>query len=373
MRRSILVRPIIAAVVATASLAAVPAPGHAAPADELFGTLGTDLSRLSINLPVWLSQHLPSVMSPVGLGAGSGIDDDAGAFKFGVLTRIGAFNRLPDVANGLELVDIQSELPSMLPWPQLGAVIGANLGHGFEIGADVQFIPAMDIAAEGVNLKASLLSVAAVARYRINKADGLLPAFIVGVGGSFYTGDFSVGAGFESPYEETLDDGTRVTGTTRVDAAPGVSWSIFQVAPEVRMAWDIAGVVRPFIGFGAGLSFGEVSNRLKLKGTVTIDTIDGNPVNQAPETYESEAFAFSTAPAKYTLRPHLGVDFILGIFALTLQIDLALSGKDRINTDVDDAVNTWLSEDPNYLFNENTRGAQTHNAFVFTTAARVQF
>lgn len=364
-------RPLLLAAVSAALLTAPPAAAN--PETELLGKFGDDLNRLSVNLPVWLSQHLPSVMAPVGIGAGSGISDDSGAFKLGLVTRVGLFNRLPDIGYGLELMDVGSELPSLLPWPQLGAVVGVNLGDGFEIGADVQFIPAMDIAAEDVNLKASLLAVSATARYRINKADGFLPAFIVGLGGAYYSGDFSVGAGYENPWEETLEDGTRITGTARIDAAPGVSWSIFQFSPEVRLAWDVVGVFRPYIGFGAGLSFGEIGNRLSLRGTVTVDTINGQPANEDPYVYDAASLSFSTAPAKYTLRPHVGFDFILGVFALTVQVDLALSGKDRINTDFDDAAATWLTEDPNYLFNENTRSSQTHNAVVVTTAARVQF
>jgi hypothetical protein len=355
------------------SLTLLAPAAHAAPEDEILGTFGADLGRLSVNLPVWLSQHLPSVMAPVGLGAGSGIGDDSGGFSFGLMTRIGAFNRLPDIAYGLEMIDVGDALPSLLPWPQLGAVFGVNLGDGFELGADIQFIPTMDIAAPGVNLKASLIAASVTARWRINKADGLLPAFVIGIGGSYYSGDFSVGAGYENAYEETLDDGTRVTGTARIDAAPGVNWSIFQAVPELRLAWDIGGIFRPFVGFGAGVSFGSVGNSLKLKGSVTIDTINGNPVNQAPETYESTAFSFSTSPARYSLRPHLGFDVVLGMFALTVQADLVLSGKDRINADLDDAVETWMSNDPNYLFNANTRGSQTHNALVFTAVARLQF
>ena len=353
--------------------ASIAPAASAAPEDEVLGALGRDLGRLSVNLPVWLSQHLPSVMAPVGLGAGSGISNDAGGFKLGIVTRLGLFNRLPDIGRGLELFDVQDQLPSLLPWPQLGVVVGADLGDGFEVGADIQFIPAMDIAADNVNLKASLFAVSATARYRINKPDGLLPAFVVGLGGSYYTGDFAVGAGYENAYDETLDDGTRVTGTVRIDAEPGVSWSIFQFSPELRLAWDIVGVFRPFIGFGAGMSFGSVTNGLKLKGTVTVDTINGRPANEPSQVYETTALAFSTAPAKYTLRPHVKFDFILGIFALTVQLDLALSGTDKVNTNFDDAVNTWLSEDPNYLFNQNARSSQTHNAFVLTTALRLQF
>ncbi len=340
--------------------------------DDLRQMLGNDMTALGVNLPVWMAQHLPAVMAPVGLGAGSGIDDDSGGFKLGILTRLGLFNNLDDIGRNLELIDLQPVLPSLMPWPQLGVVFGIGLGDGLELGFDVQFIPDMDIAAEGVNLKAFLFSGAATFRWRVNKADGALPAFIVGLGGSYYTGSFEVGAGFEEAYTETIE-GRTVEGRVRIDTAPGVSWDLFQFSPEVRLAWDIGNVFRPFVGIGLGLTFGEVGDQLSVKAQATIDRVDGQPVNEDPVVYEDRVALYSTEPAMWTLRPHVGFDVVVGMFAFTAQLDLAIMGKDEINTDVAEAANSFDLSDEDFLFNENARNSQTQSALIATFAMRLQF
>jgi opacity protein-like surface antigen len=339
----------------------------------LLDAFGRDLGRLSVNLPVWLAQHLPSIMAPAGLGAGSGITNDAGSFKLGLMGRVGVFNRLPDVAHGLELVDVGERLPSIFPWPQLGVVAGMNLGGRVEVGADLQLVPPMDVAAEGVRLQAELLALSGTVRFRLMEGAGPLPALMLGVGGGYYGGRFSVGAGYDSPFERTLDDGSVASGTARIDAAPTVAWRVFQVMPEVRLAWDVAGLVRPYVGLGVGLSWGEVSNDYALRGTVTVDTVNGQPVTPQTETLATESIAYSARPARYTLRPHVGVDLLAGPFALTLQADFAVSGSERLNSDLEAAGASWLSDDPDYLFNRNSRNAQSHSAVVLTSVARLQF
>lgn len=334
--------------------------------------LGRDLTALSLNMPIWMSQHLPAVMSPVGLGAGSGIDDDSGAFKLGVVTRLGLFNNFDDVGQGLELFEVQSSLPSFMVWPQVGIVAGAGLGDGFEIGADIQFLPEMDIAAENVNLKASLLSIGATLRWRINKSDGALPAFILGVGGAYYHGDFSVGAGYEEPYSETIE-GKTVTGRTRILAAPGVGWDLFQFSPELRVAWDLAGVFRPFAGLGLGLTFGGVSDRLSLRAEATIDSIDGAPVTEDPVVYDERVISYEAEPGLFTLRPHVGFDLILGVIAFTAQLDLAVTANDKADLDLEAAADSFDLTDPNLLFNEAARNSDTQASLTATFAARVQF
>jgi hypothetical protein len=339
---------------------------------ELRELLGRDLTALSLNMPIWMSQHLPAVMAPVGIGAGSGIDDDSGSFKLGVLTRLGLFNNFDDVGAGLELFDLQSKLPSFMAWPQVGLVAGVGLGSGFEVGADIQFLPEMDIAAEGLNLKASLVSVAATLRWRINKSEGLMPALVLGLGGAYYHGNFSVGAGYESPYTETVD-GREVTGRTRIEAAPGVHWDLFQAAPELRLAWDVAGVFRPYVGVGLGLSFGTVGDRLSLRAEATVDAIDGVPVTEDPVVFEDRVMGYDAEPGLFTLRPHLGFDVLLGVIAFTAQLDLAVTANDKADLDLEEAAQSFDLTDPNLLFNEAARSSATQATLAATFAARVQF
>lgn len=341
-------------------------------ADEIYDLVRDDLTAIGVNLPVWMSQHITAVMAPGGIGAGSGITDDAGGFTLGVMTRVGLFNNFDDVGHGLEIVDIQHEMPSLVPWPQFGVTAGFNFGNGIQIGADVQFIPDMDLAADDLTLKASLISLGANLRFRVNKAKGAVPALLIGIGAAYYDGSFDVAGGYTHPYDETVE-GHTAEGTVRIEAAPGVAWSIFQVVPEVRLAWDIAGVFRPYVGFGAGLSFGQVGDRFHVKATATLDRVDGAAVTEDPIVYEDDIVLFETDPALWTLRPHVGFDVLFGPMVLTAQLDLAVIGKDKIEGDFAEGAGSFDTTDGDYLFNENARGSQTQAALIGTVALRAQF
>lgn len=370
MRRS---RPAhLAAAVALLALASAPAAAQQQEAEAIVDLLRDDLTALGVNFPVWMSQHLPAVMPATGIGAGSGLSDDSGGFSFGVLTRVGLLNNFNDVGYGLELVDLAETLPSLVPWPQLGVVVGFGLGDGLEIGADIQFIPNLDVAADDVNLRVGLIGVGATLRWRVNKADGALPSFVVGLGASVYHGSFGLGVGYERGYSETVD-GRTVTGTYRFESAPTVDWTLFQANPELRLAWDIGGVFRPYLGIGLGLAGGSVSNTIRVKARLTVDTIDGQPTNEDPYQYDENVVDFSTEPALFTLRPHVGFDLVLGIFALTVQADFAVMGKDELNSDFSGAAGDFDLSDENFLFNRNAEGRQENAALVLTVAARAQF
>jgi len=348
------------------------APVARAQEEDLLDLMEHDLTALSVNLPIWFAQHVPAVMGPAGLGAGSGIDDDGGAFKIGLLTRLGLFNNFDDVGAGLDMIDLQPAMPSLMPWPQLGVVAGANLGNGFELGGDFQFIPEMDVAADDMQLKAFLLSVALSARLRVNKADGAVPAFIIGLGASYYHGRFAIGSGYSSPYTQTID-GQTVEGRYSVDTAPAVEWNLFQLSPELRIAWDIGGVFRPYLGIGLGLTFGSIGDRLYLRATATVERVNGAAVTQDPVVYDERVVDFSTEPAFYALRPHVGFDVLLGMVAITLQVDLAIMGKDEIDSDLEEGASSFDPNDPDYLYNQNARDSQTQAALVGTLALRLQF
>jgi hypothetical protein len=263
-------------------------------------------------------------------------------------------------------------MPSPLPWPQIGAVVGVNLGNGIELGGDVQFIPGMDIAADDLRLEASMISAAVTLRWRVNQADGPLPAFILGLGGSYYNGNFVIGGGFSRAYSELIE-GQTVTGMVSIDAAPGVSWSIFQFSPEVRAAWDFGGLFRPYLGLGLGLSFGTVSDKLTVRAKATIESIDGEPVNRDVVEYEDDLVLYETTPALWTLRPHIGFDLVFGVVAFTAQLDLAVMGQDELDGDIAEGAGSFDSEDENYLFNDASRSSQTQASLIATFVLRAQF
>lgn len=355
-------------VLALTALASAPARAQE---QDILGYIEDDLTRLSVNLPIWLAEHLPSVMGPVGTGAGTAIGDDSGGFSIGLVSRLGLFNNFDDVGNGLELVDVQDDMPSLLPWPQFGVVLGANLGKGFELGGDFQFLPKTDISTEDTKLSAYIMSAAIGARFRANKAEGAVPSFVIGVGASYYTGALQVGSGYSARYSQTVE-GQPVEGTYTVETAPAVEWSLFQISPEIRLAWDIGGVFRPYVGLGLGLTFGDVTDRVHVRATATLDSVGGQPVGESV-TYDQDIVKFTTDPALYALRPHVGFDIVAGIFAVTVQVDLAVMGKDEINSDLGEAADSFDPDDGNYLFNQNSRASRTQAALIGTLALRLQF
>jgi len=354
-----------------------PLTASADESDELISAIRDDMTALGVNLPVWMSQHITAVMPSTGLGAGSGLSDDSGGFTLGVMTRLGLLNNFNDVGYGTKLVDLQGQLPELMPWPQLGVVAGFGLGDGVEIGADVQFIPNLDIAGDDINLKVGLFSVGATLRWRVSKAEGAIPAIVLGLGASYYRGTFELGVGYEQPYTYEYTDEQNTThtaaGTYRFGSAPAVNWSLFQANPEVRLAWDIGGVFRPYVGIGVGFAAGSVDNEVSVSARLTLDTIDGQPANQDPIAYNEKVVSFSTDPALYTLRPHVGFDFVLGVIALTVQADFAVMGKDELNSDFSSASGSFDLNDPNFLYNQNQSGSQSDAAVVVTAALRVQF
>ena len=368
-------RPLARALAALVALGLVggpaAAPARADEASELIDMLRGDLTAIGLSLPVWMAQHLPAVMPSTGLGAGVGLSDDSGGFTLGVLTRVGLLNNFSDVAYGLQLADLSAVVPELMPWPQLGLVAGFGLGDGVEIGADVQFIPNLDIAGEDISLKAGLIAVGATLRWRVTRADGAVPALVVGLGASYYRGSFTLGVGYEQPYSETVD-GHTAEGTVRFSSAPAVDWSILEANPEVRLAWDLGGIFRPYVGLGVGLATGTISNDVNVKARLTIATIDGQPSGEVRD-YSEDLVGFETTPALYTLRPHVGFDLVLGVVALTVQADFAITGKDKINTDFESAAGSFDVSDPNFLFNQNARGSQSNGALVVTAALRAQF
>lgn len=364
--------PLALALAAASLLAAAPSRADERTDQDLYNLVRDDLTALGVNLPVWMSQHLPGVMGSSGLGAGIELSDSSGGFSLGVVARVGLLNNFKDVGYGLKLIDVRTEMPDLIPWPQIGIVAGVSLGHGLELGADVEFIPDMDIAGDNIDLHAGLISIAGSLRWRMNHAEGLVPALVLGVGLGYYGGTFELGAHYESGYSETIN-GEVVTGTYTTNAAPGVSWHIFQIAPELRIAWDIAGVFRPYVGFGVGFSFGDVADHAHVRATLTVDTIGGRPVNQAPVVYEEDLVLFKTKPALYTLRPHVGFDLVLGIFALTVQAELAIMGAEKIDSDFSSAAGTFDPGDDNYLYNRSSDGTQSNAAAILSVAARLQF
>jgi len=384
----------ISLLAACVGLASVAAPARALPlpplpdiaslgAPELSDLIGgldsgllddvlSDVTRLSANTAVWLAQHLPAAMPQTGMGSGLNLSEDFGIALGVIPLRLGVFNQFDEVAKDMKVLEIGDMLPAAMIWPQFGVSIGIGLGLGIEVAADLQFVPDMNVTLlDEVDVTVGVISASASARWRINDPWGPLPAFIVGVGGAYYAGTMKISAGqsdtFTIPMEfEILGQtfGSEVQGTYGFNMAPEVSWTLYQICPEVRLAWEL-GPFQPYLGLGLGLAFGEVVGGATVSAEISVETVDGGTFPHALEkverTYENLS---ATEPAKYTLRPHVGFDIDLGLFALTAQIDVAImaAGTDELK-----AVN------PDVVNDITAKGAKTSVALVGTIAARVQF
>lgn len=361
---------------------AASAPGAGAqessnPADAVLEQMASDISVLAVNTPIWLAQHLPATMPQSGLGAGIDLEGGGSGFSLGIVPlRLGLFNQFSQVGRGTEMLDFESLMPGNLPWIQFGVAAGFALGKGFELGFDVHGVPrSLFEAGDTVSAKVQLISASTAIRWRLNDSKYGLPAVILGVGGSFYLGDLEIGAGYSDTYtltEDTPIGPQDIKGTYSFSGAPLMKWSLFQVAPEVRLAWKLA-ILRPYVGLGLGMTWGEVSGGAKLEAEITVDEVAGQP-QEDKRVYTERSTLYTTAPARYTFRPHVGMDLVLGIVAITAQLDLAVMSQDKVSGDVGGAAENFDPDaEGGLLYNEASKESQTASALVGTLALRLQF
>ncbi len=339
--------------------------------------LGDDVESLVLNMPVWMASHVPSMMPWTGNGAGIDLDRGGGDFSIGLMpVRIGLMNQFSTVGAGTELVDLESLLPGVFPWPQLGVTLGVSLGAGFEIGADLMFLPRLDLnPASGLTVSAELFQAAVGIGWRINAPSGPLPTFFLSASGSIYHGKLEVGANHTAPYSydavvDTSAGPQTVTteGQWQFNGGPEFFWTFYQVNVELRMAWNIE-VFRPYFGLGVGFTFGDASGEAAFATQATIERVAGEP-SEGTEGYD-ETVRYSTPAAQYMFRPLLGFDIVAGIFAVNLQLELSIIQHDNLNTDVGAAADS-LDPTQDVPFNK-AKDAQTSATFVTSLGFRFQF
>jgi|GEM_PF-1374612 len=345
---------------------------------QIQNQLGSDVKSIVLNMPVWMASHVPAMMPWSGNGAGIDMDRDGGDFSIGLnLAKIGVMNQFSSVGAGTQLVDLESLLPGVFPWPQFGINLGLSLGAGFEIGADIMFLPELDLnPADGLTVNAEFFQAAVGIGWRINKPDGALPTFFLSASGSIYHGNLEVGVNHRAPYsyDSVVDvpgsgpQTVTTEGEWQFDGGPDFNWTFYQVNVELRMAWDLE-VFRPYFGLGVGFTFGEASSGALFSAQASIDRVAGQP------TSGTEGFAeqvnYSTPAAQYLFRPLLGFDIVAGIVAINLQLELSLIQHDNLNTNVGDAADS-LDPTQDVPFNK-AREATTAAAFVGSLGLRFQF
>jgi hypothetical protein len=341
---------------------------------EVLGKLANDIAVLTVNTPIWLASHIPSMIQQTGTGAGIDLSTDAPGFAIGVFPlRIGIMNQFNQVGYGTQVLKLDQKLPSNVPWLQFGATAAVGLSHGIELNADFQFIPDMDLnIAEDLSLRVAVVSVAGALRWRINESKWGIPAFTIGFGAGYYHGLMELGAGFSSPYTVPTSYGD-IEGTYKFQGGPKMTWDLWQLTPELRIGWK-AGPVRPYLGFSYSYTGGVVTGKSSLKAEATVERVAGNPVAEEPTIYTDTGLEFDAPAAKHTLRPHVGLDIVIAMVAITLQVDFAIMANDKIDEDsIGNAAGSFDPGDDNFLYSEASAKATTSAAIVSTLALRLQF
>jgi hypothetical protein len=348
-----------------------------------FSQLVTGLEMLPINTAQWLARHLPATMPMVGLGAGFDQEDGFGLAIGVIALRLGFFNQFDKVfadfksegepGAGGPLEYIADMAPALMAWPQFGLTVGGSM-HFFEMAAEVHVLPEMDLTLiEGVEFAAQTFSAAGSIRFRINDPWNFVPAFIIGCSGGYYTGSMMFSARMadslpltENLSVEVLGETLAIEGSYAFHSETNVTWDLYMVNPEFRMAWAI-GPFKPFVGFGVGFTFGEIVGEADVSTFVELTAVGGEIVGAEGmnPTQSEKASKDSYKPAPYVVHPHIGFDLDLGLFAMTAQVELAVmfDSEDEIDNANAGAI----------LSDATSKGATTSVAIVSTIAARVQF
>jgi len=350
---------------------------------ELMNQIGHDVTALSVNTPIWLAQHLPATMPSSSIGVAPDHSDAAGLTLGVTLPRLGLFNQFSEVGNGTEFLGFDDELPGNMFWPQFGINASVRMGIGLELSANVEGIPNMALGGDTVTVEVGSFSAGANLRWRITPSLGPLPGLVVGVGAAYSTGVMKFGingrANYTVPLEVENPIGgmieTDVSGTYSFMGGPEMAWSMTQIAPEVRMVWSL-GAMKPFVGVSVGITNGEVQGGAEVTTQVEVSetSVEGITID-AGKNYEStRTELYSTVPARFTIRPHMGVDFQLGALAIAAQVDFAFMNNEQVSTDVDTgALDDFDPAQEGGVFGDASQESQTSAAVVGSLAIRVVF
>ncbi|MGB0591051.1 MAG: hypothetical protein ACPGU1_15355 [Myxococcota bacterium] len=348
-----------------------------------FSQLVTGLEMLPINTAQWLARHLPATMPMVGLGAGFDQEDGFGLGIGIIPLRLGFFNQFDRVfadfkneeepGTGGPFEYIADMAPALMAWPQFGLTVGGSM-HFFEVAAEVHVLPEMDLTlVEGVEFSAETFSAAGSIRFRINDPWNFVPAFIIGCSGGYYTGSMMFSARMadnlpltENLSVEVLGETLAIEGSYAFHSVTNVTWDLYMVSPEFRMAWAI-GPFKPFVGFGVGFTFGEIIGEADVSTFVELTAVGGEIIgDEGMNPTQSEKSSVDVyKPAPYVVHPHVGFDLDLGLFAMTAQVELAV---------MFDSEEEFSNANAGAIMSDATsKGATTSVAIVSTIGARIQF
>ena len=350
---------------------------------ELLDQISHDIESLSVNTPIWIAQHVPAAMPSSAIGSAPDHGDGPGLAIGVVLPRLGLFNQFSEVGQGTDFLGFDDQLPGNMLWPQFGVTAALRLGIGLEASVNIEGVPNMALGGDTATVEVGNFSAGGNVRWRLSPAVGPLPGLVVGVGASYSTGTMRFGVSGKSGYTIPLkvDNGlggfveTDVTGTYSFVGGPEMAWEMMQVAPEVRLVWA-AGPVKPFVGLSVGITEGTVQGGANVTTRIEVDEVQVQGVTlDDSQTYtKSETNLFSTEPARFTVRPHVGVDFDLGALSIAAQLDVAFLNNDQLSTEVDtEALNDFDPDQEGGMFGDAQQDSQSSVALVGSLAMRVVF
>ena len=119
-----------------------------------------------------------------------------------------------------------------------------------------------------------------------------------------------------------------------------------------------------------------VAAKLFTRDGFEVDEIEAEGVTlDDSQTYSNtRTNLFRTAPARFAVRPHLGVDFDLGALSIAAQLDIAFLNNEQLSTEVDtSALSDFDPEQEGGMFGDAQQDSQTSAALVGSLAMRVVF
>ena len=325
----------------------------AAQGEQVANAALNDTFLLLFNGPVYLSSRLPMLLASQPPGAGMELESP-GDFSLGMSLKSDVYSQFADVAYGTDMLGFEEQMPDVVPLPAVGLHARVGLSHDWDAGVRVDLFPEMDRSIQGTSIAGGHWVVGANTRYRLVRARGLVPELLIGVGASGAKGGMTLSRSDAEQFNRPVSDGEgsmEVGGTYDFSAGPKLEWTLYQVQTEVRTRWRWS-FFNPYVGMGVDLTGGSIRSSLDGTLTVTMDSVNGQPVPPELETRTGSDMVATLAdekPSPVIVHPVAGFEIAMGPFALAVQADVSLPLAHRATAQSDE-VEEFLGNDEGFYY-----------------------
>lgn len=345
-----------------------PATAQQSSIEQTLERVLSDFGLLMGNGPIYLASRLPSLAS-VGMHEPTMNLRGLGDFSIGLnLANVGLWSGFDQVGTGMEFVQFEDKLPPILPAPVVGASFRFGVLDDLDVGVRINFFPDFEQKPNGLIIGAGMLDAGLSVRYRAVEANGGVPEVWVALAGNYFSGRLLVGKDFDLPFDFSADDGTRVAGNLNLSGAPVLGWDLWQVSPELRVAWKL-GWFHPYFGVAADLTFGHIDAGLDIRIKITLTEPE-----KAEESAKELVTLATQQPALFSLRPVLGFQFALSEhFHLVLEGQASLTFNPQPNQALDPEIKGILdnsSKADEMLYNTTAAGSLAPVSFTASLGIR---